>query len=150
RDEGGRLRSHRELSLCAGAEFHRVQACPQIDGHAAGGAAKMPEPLLVPGLAGTYAALGPIADTLLRVAAGALLVPHGLRFAFGMFAGTGNPNDTLGKLAAALDTWGYRPGWLWSRLIAFNHLVCGPLLVLGLFTRPAALVATLFLIVACF
>ena len=94
--------------------------------------------------------LAPIADTLLRIAVGALLIPHGLRFAFGMFPGTGNPNDTMAKLAAALDDWGYRPGWLWSKGIAANHLVCGPLIVLGLYTRPAALVATLFLAVACF
>ena len=93
--------------------------------------------------------LAPIADALLRIAVGALLIPHGLRFAFGMFAGTGNPNDTIPKLAAALDSWGYKPGRLWAPLIAINHLVCGPLLVLGLFTRPAALVATIFLAVAC-
>lgn len=110
----------------------------------------MSEPLLLPGLAGLYAALAPVADAAVRIAVGALLIPHGLRFAFGMFAATGNPNDTMPKLAAALDSWGYRPGWLWSKMIAFNHLVCGPLLVLGLFTRPAALVATLFLTVACF
>ena len=96
------------------------------------------------------AALAPIADTLLRIGVGALLIPHGLRFAFGMFPGTGNPNDTMAKLATSLDQWGYRPGWLWSKAIAFNHLVCGPLLVLGLFTRPAALVATIFLAVSCF
>lgn len=96
------------------------------------------------------APLLPFADALLRVAVGVLLIPHGLRFAFGMFAGTGNPNASIGQLAASLNDWGYRPGWLWARLIAFNHLVCGPLLILGLFTRPAALVATIFLTVACF
>lgn len=94
--------------------------------------------------------LQPLAETALRVAVGLLLIPHGLRFAFGMFPGTGNPNDTMAKLAASLDAWGYRPGWLWSKAIAFNHLVCGPLLILGLYTRPAALVATIFLSVACF
>ena len=94
--------------------------------------------------------LTPIVDALLRITVGALLIPHGLRFAFGMFPGTGNPNDTMAKLASSLDEWGYRPGWLWSKAIAFNHLVCGPLLMLGLFTRPAAIVATIFLTVACF
>lgn len=96
------------------------------------------------------AALAPYADAALRIAVGALLIPHGLRFAFGMWPDSGNPNGTMAKLATALDSWGYRPGWLWSKAIAFNHLVCGPLLVLGLFTRPAALVATGFLTVACF
>jgi putative oxidoreductase len=97
-----------------------------------------------------WTSLAPYADAALRIAVGALLIPHGLRFAFGMWPDTGNPNGTMQKLAAALDSWGYRPGWLWSKAIAFNHLVCGPLLVLGLFTRPAALIAALFLTVACF
>ncbi len=92
----------------------------------------------------------PLADAALRVAVGALLIPHGLRFAFGLWPHTGNPNVTMAQLSASLDSWGYRPGWLWAKAIAFNHLVCGPLLVLGLFTRPAAFVTTCFLVVACF
>ena len=90
-----------------------------------------------------------IADTLLRIAVGGLLIPHGLRFAFGMFPDTGNPNRSIGDLARFLDEWGYRPGRVWAPLIAFNHLVCGPLIVLGLFTRASAAVATCFLLVAC-
>ena len=101
-------------------------------------------------LAQFASSLAPIADAALRVTVGLLLIPHGLRFAFGMFADTGNPNQTIGQLARSLDAWGYRPGWLWAPMIAINHLVAGPLLVLGLFTRPAALMATLFLTVACF
>ena len=101
-------------------------------------------------LASLFATLLPISETLLRITVGALLIPHGLRFAFGMFPNTGNPNTTIGELARSLDSWGYRPGWLWAPLIASTHLVCGPLLILGLFTRYAALQASLFLIVACF
>ncbi len=97
-----------------------------------------------------WVAVAPYADAALRIAVGALLIPHGLRFAFGLWSDSGNPNRTMAQLAQSLDSWGYRPGWLWSKAIAFNHLVCGPLLILGLFTRPAALVATLFLSVACF
>ena len=97
-----------------------------------------------------FSSLAPWADALLRIAVGALLIPHGLRFALGWWPDTGNPNTSMAKLAAALDGWGYRPGWLWSTAIALNHLVCGPLLILGLLTRPAALVATGFLTVACF
>jgi len=97
-----------------------------------------------------WTSLAPWADAALRITVGALLIPHGLRFAFGMWPQTAGPNRTLKQLASSLDSWGYRPGWFWSRAIAFNHLVCGPLLVVGLFTRPAALVATLFLVVACF
>ena len=110
----------------------------------------MPEPYLLPHLAGLCASLAPLSEAALRICVGALLIPHGLRFMFGMFPGTGNPNDTVAKLAAALESWGYRPGWLWAPLIASTHLICGPLLILGLFTRYAALQASLFLIVACF
>lgn len=98
----------------------------------------------------SLASLAPFADAALRIAVGLLLIPHGLRFAFGMFPDTGNPNRTIGELAHSLDTWGYRPGWLWAPMIAINHLVAGPLIALGLFTRPAALMATLFLTIACF
>ena len=101
-------------------------------------------------LASLFATLMPITETLLRITVGALLIPHGLRFAFGMFPNTGNPNTTIGELARSLDSWGYRPGWLWAPLIASTHLICGPLLVLGLFTRYAALQASIFLLVACF
>ena len=86
------------------------------------------------------APLLPLADAALRIAVGFLLIPHGLRFAFGMFPDTGNPNQTIGQLARSLDAWGYRPGWLWAPMIAVNHLVAGPLLVLGLFTRPVAFI----------
>jgi hypothetical protein len=40
-------------------------------------------PLIIPGLAGLYAALAPVAETLLRVIVGLALVPHGLRVTFG-------------------------------------------------------------------
>jgi putative oxidoreductase len=105
-------------------------------------------PLIVPGLANVYAALAPFAEALLRVVVGLALVPHGLRMTFGYFAGSGLKVGNLRELAAQLDQSGYRPGWFWAPAISVTELVCGPLLALGLFTRPAAVPIVVFLAVA--
>jgi putative oxidoreductase len=105
-------------------------------------------PLIVPGLAHIYAALAPVAAALLRVVVGLVLVPHGLRMTFGWFADTGLGVTNLKMLAAQLDQDGYRPGWLWAPAISVTQLVCGPLLALGLFTRPAAVPIVVFLAVS--
>jgi putative oxidoreductase len=105
-------------------------------------------PLIVPALAPLYAAAGPIAEALLRLAVGLALVPHGLRMTFGFFARTGLKVRNLRMLAEQLDETGYRPGRLWAPAIAITELVCGPLLALGLFTRPAAAPVFLFLLVS--
>jgi putative oxidoreductase len=105
-------------------------------------------PLIVPGLANLYAALAPFAEALLRVVAGLALVPHGLRMTFGCFAGSGLKVGNLRELAAQLDQSGYRPGWFWAPAISITELVCGPLLALGLFTRPAAVPIVVFLAVS--
>lgn len=102
------------------------------------------------GLVGLLAALGPVTDAALRICVGLLLIPHGMRMALGFFPATGLPIKSLPMMIAALDTWGYRPGWLWGPLIAGTQLVCGPLLVLGLMTRLAAFPVTIFLFVSCF
>jgi len=105
-------------------------------------------PLFLPQLAPLYQVLVPWAETLLRVWVGLALIPHGLRNTFGMFANTGIRSHNLTELAAQLDGDGYRPGKLWAPAISVTQLVGGPLLALGLFTRPAALVIALFLLVA--
>jgi putative oxidoreductase len=105
-------------------------------------------PLIIPGLAGLYAALAPVAEVLLRVVVGLTLVPHGLRVTFGCFAGSGLGVTNLKALAAQLDHGGYRPGRVWAPAIAATQLVCGPLLALGLFTRPAAVPIFIFLAVS--
>jgi putative oxidoreductase len=107
-----------------------------------------PTPLIVPGLANAYAALAPVAEALLRVIVGFALVPHGLRMTFGWFCGTGLKVDSLKALAAQLDQTGYRPGRLWAPAISVTELVFGPLLGLGLFTRPAAVPIFIFLAVS--
>ncbi len=95
-----------------------------------------------------YQTLLPFADTLLRVAVGLALVPHGLRNTFGFFPNTGVRALNLADLAKQLDDTGYRPGKLWAPALSFTQLVGGPLLALGLFTRPVAAVVLLFLLVS--
>ena len=90
----------------------------------------------------------PFADTLLRAAVGLALVPHGLRNTFGFFPNTGVRALNLADLAKQLDETGYRPGKLWAPAISLTQLVGGPLLVLGLFTRPVAAVVLIFLLVS--
>ena len=46
-----------------------------------------------------------------------------------------------------LDRDGYRPGKLWAPAISLTQFVGGPLLALGLFTRPAAFAILMFLVV---
>jgi putative oxidoreductase len=84
----------------------------------------------------------------LRVAVGLALVPHGLRNTFGFFPNTGVRVFNLTDLAKQLDETGYRPGKLWAPAISLTQLVGGPLLALGLFTRPVAAVVLTFLLVS--
>lgn len=105
-------------------------------------------PLIFPQLSPLYEALAPFAYALLRAAVGLALVPHGLRNTFGWFATTGGPALSLEQLAAQLDHSGYRPGWFWARAISMTQLVGGPLLAVGLFTRPVAAAILIFLLVS--
>jgi putative oxidoreductase len=92
--------------------------------------------------------LSPFAYALLRVAVGVALVPHGLRNTFGFFPNTGVRALNLKDLAAQLDQSGYQPGKFWAPAISVTQLLGGPLLALGLFTRPVAAVVLVFLLVA--
>ena len=93
------------------------------------------------------ASFAPVVEALLRVMVGLALVPHGLRMTFGLFAHSGLKVRNLTQLSAQLDGDGYRPGRLWAPAISLTELVAGPLLALGLFTRPAALAILIFLLV---
>jgi putative oxidoreductase len=95
-----------------------------------------------------YQTLAPFAYALLRVVVGLALVPHGLRNTFGFFPNTGAVALNLKDLAVGLDRSGYRPGRFWAPAISITQLVGGPLLAVGLLTRPVALAVLLFLLVA--
>jgi putative oxidoreductase len=92
-----------------------------------------------PQLAALYAMLAPVVEALLRITVGLCLVPHGLRTYFGMFPNTGMPINSLPMLVGVLDQTGYRPGRLWGPIIVITELIGGPMLALGLFTRPVSI-----------
>lgn len=80
---------------------------------------------------------GPAAHALLRVGAGILFMQHGMQKLFGMFGGFGEPGATAPLfsqmgLAGVLEVFG------------------GLLIVIGLFTRPVAIVLMLEMIAAFF
>ena len=82
-------------------------------------------------------ALGPTTHALLRIGAALLFMQHGLQKLFGLFGGFGAPGETVELasqfgLAGILETFG------------------GLLLLLGLFTRPVALLLALEMLVAFF
>lgn len=82
-------------------------------------------------------ALAPAAKALLRIGAGLLFMQHGLQKLFGMFGGMGGTGGTAELmsrmgLAGVLETFG------------------GLLIVIGLLTRPVAVVLMLEMIAAYF
>jgi putative oxidoreductase len=97
--------------------------------------------LFIPALGGIYDGLSTLAHAVLRIALGAILIPHGLQKLFGAFGGMG-----LEKNAALFDKIGYAPGIFWGTLVGCTELVGGALLVIGLFTRPAAFAVVIFMI----
>ncbi|EEP71993.1 DoxX family protein [Micromonospora sp. KC207] len=72
---------------------------------------------------------GPVLS-LFRMVIGLLFLFHGLSSLFGMFGGARGTGQ-----AVPLGTW---PGWY----AALIQAVCGALVLAGLFTRPAALLAS--------
>lgn len=97
----------------------------------------------IPALAPIYDKLAPFALPLLRVVIGVILIPHGCQKFFGWFGGLG-----FAKFVQLFETLGYKPGVVWVTLVALTELVGGFLLVIGLFTRFAALALVIFMIVA--
>jgi len=103
-------------------------------------------PLFLPQMGPVYHGLAPAVAALARVVVGLALVPHALRFCFGFFPDTGSRIVSFALLSGALERSGYRPGRLWAIAIAVTELTGGPMLALGLFTRPVAVVIFVFLV----
>lgn len=89
-----------------------------------------PRRLMFPGLAGTYARLAPWGWTLVRVAAGAVMIPHAVPKLFGSFA------PVLAK--NVLAPLGFPAPLYWAYFLGGLELAGGALLALGLLTRPLA------------
>ena len=90
----------------------------------------------IPALRGLYSNLHDSAETILRVVAGAALVTHGL----------GKISDPFGA-AGMVEGLGFYPGAFWSLLLSCTEFFGGILIVIGLFTRPAAFAAMFVLLV---
>lgn len=95
--------------------------------------------LIVPALAPFYRATGPLAEALLRVIAGFALMAHGW------------PKIQAPMGAAGMvEGLGFAPGWLWAPALATTEFFGGLLILLGLFTRPAAFAASIVLAVTIY
>jgi putative oxidoreductase len=90
--------------------------------------------LYVPGLASLYESLWDIAWLVLRLASGLMLLGHGL-WKFGYLGGPG-----INGVIGFFDKVGYSPGSVWAPTLGTFEIVGGVLLILGLFTRPVALI----------
>jgi putative oxidoreductase len=97
----------------------------------------------IPALTPIYDKLAPFALPILRIGIGLILIPHGAQKLFGWFGGMG-----FERFVQLFSNLGYKPGALWVTLVALTEFVGGILLVLGLFTRLAALALVIFMIVA--
>jgi putative oxidoreductase len=95
--------------------------------------------LIIPSLGSIYAALGESAETILRVAAGLLLVTHGYGKIMNPFGASG-----------MVESLGFYPGVFWSPLLAATEFFGGILVAIGLFTRPAAFAAMIVLAVTVY
>src|SRR5262249_3437819 len=105
------------------------------------GSAAMARQLYIPALRRIYDWEAPFAEPLLRIALGAILIPHGMQKLFGAFGGAG-----LTANAALFERLGFSPGMFWGTLVACTEFFGGILLVLGLFTRFAAAAVAIFMI----
>ncbi|WP_198333304.1 DoxX family protein [Psychrobacter aquimaris] len=85
------------------------------------------------------------AALILRVPVGLILAAHGAQKLFGWFGGNG-----LAGTAGWLSSMGMEPGLLMAILAGGAEFFGGLALVLGLLTRPAALIAAFTMLVAIF
>jgi putative oxidoreductase len=97
----------------------------------------------IPAFAGLYSSLDGFVLALLRVGLGIIMLAHGCQKIFGLFGGMGVTAN-----AAFFEKFGYSPGMFWGTLVGCTELAAGVLLVIGLFTRLAALSVAIFMIFA--
>ncbi len=90
----------------------------------------------IPALQPVYTSLSAAAETLLRVVAGIALMVHG-------WPKIQNPMGASGMVEGI----GFVPGWFWSPALSITEFCAGLLLVLGLLTRPAAVAASIILLI---
>src|SRR5215468_5131957 len=99
----------------------------------------------IPALGNIYGAVNEYAEPILRIVLGGVLIPHGMQKLFGAFRGMGFAGN-----AALFDRIGFTPGIFWGTLVGCTEFIGGILLVLGLFTRAAALAVVIFMLNAVY
>lgn len=92
-----------------------------------------------------FSSTGGYAALVLRVPVGLILAAHGAQKLFGWFGGYGL--EGTGQWLASI---GLAPGYLMALLAGSAEFFGGLALVLGLLTRPAALVSAFTMLVAIF
>ena len=100
--------------------------------------------LVIPTLKPVYASLSGLSEALVRVAAGAFLIPHGAQKLFGAFGGYGL--EATGEFFQT--QLGFANGYLAALGGGSVEVFGGLLLALGLLTRFAAAAIVVFLAVA--
>ena len=96
-------------------------------------------PAMVPALQRLYRPFDTVAETVLRVVAGALLVTHGYSKILDPFGAAG-----------MVEGLGFYPGAFWSLLLSATEFFGGILVAIGLFTRPASFAAMIVLLVTVY
>jgi putative oxidoreductase len=97
--------------------------------------------LLVPAAAGFYETFAPLAYTLIRVALGLILIPHGYAKLFG--------NDAVAASRNFVN-FGWAYPLAWAYFIGAVEFFGGILLALGLFTRIVAAAFVIEMSIICF
>ena len=102
--------------------------------------------LIIPGLGSIYAAFEEHWYFIMRVATGALFIPHGMQKLFQWFSGRTVPEYVT--LFSRMGSWSNDPGWVYY--IGSLELFGGICVVLGLLTRVFAIQLFGFMMVATF
>jgi putative oxidoreductase len=84
-----------------------------------------------------------LAILVLRLGVGLVFMLHGMQKTFGFSGGPG-----VAGFSKYLETLNFHPPLLWAHIGAYAEFLGGLLVLLGLFTRPAAIVLFIFIIVA--
>lgn len=85
------------------------------------------------------------ASLVLRLALGAIFILHGSQKVFAAFGGSG-----IQGFSGMLSGLGFSPATFWAYLAAYAELLGGICLVLGAYTRIAALLVSIVMLVAIF
>lgn len=98
--------------------------------------------LVLPGLGGLYRSLAPLSYVFVRIVVGIMVAWPGYEKVF---------QGGVNRIAAGnvLKT-GLEPAWFWAWAAGLTELTGGVLLILGLFTRPAAFALAIVLGVITF